>query len=275
MEEVRNIMNFEISTNIYDFELSEKIIERVKNAKFDIDPKMYYKINISFDCESYDDDKLRAFNIKNNSCIKNNKQELVNSMLSSQLEDIQNKIAELGIDIGNAKISGDNLNNTNIIAFTLSEDEPKEYNKKGELKRKLKAIVISPDTPATIKRMAEVFKDIILNHIQEEIKKEKELKEYVPNMVNVLDLMSAVSKGITMDKKYNIKKKREIEELFTKKLISNYKIDFSNPLELSGDLKCDNHNDTNYNVQIDCPDILIFIQNNNVMRHKLKYKNTV
>lgn len=263
MVEVKEILSFEINTNIYDFELSEKIFERVKNTKFDINPKMYYKINISFDCESYDDEKLRLFNIKKGSYIKDSRQELVNGMLGSQLEDIQNKIAELGIDIGNAKISGDNLNNTNIIAFTLSEDEPKEYNKKGELKRKLKASVISPDTPATIKRMAEVFKDIILNHIQEDMKKEKELKEYVPNMVNVHDLMSAISEGITMDKKYNIKKKREIEEIFTKKLISNYKIDFSNPLELSGDLNFDNYSETKNNVEVDCPNILIYIQNNN------------
>lgn len=263
MVEVKEILSFEINTNIYDFELSEKIFKMVKDTKFDINPKMYYKINISFDCESYDDEKLRLFNIKKGSYIKDSRQELVNGMLGSQLEDIQNKIAELGIDIGNAKISGDNLNNTNIIAFTLSEDEPKEYNKKGELKRKLKASVISPDTPATIKRMAEVFKDIILNHIQEDMKKEKELKEYVPNMVNVHDLMSAISEGITMDKKYNIKKKREIEEIFTKKLISNYKIDFSNPLELSGDLNFDNYSETKNNVEVDCPNILIYIQNNN------------
>ena len=66
-----------------------------------------------------------------------------------------------------------------------------------------------------------------------------------------------------MDKKYNIKKKREIEEIFTKKLISNYKIDFSNPLELSGDLNFDNYSETKNNVEVDCPNILIYIQNNN------------
>lgn len=41
MVEVKEILSFEINTNIYDFELSEKIFERVKNTKFDIDPKMY------------------------------------------------------------------------------------------------------------------------------------------------------------------------------------------------------------------------------------------
>jgi len=263
MEEVKDILNFEINTNIYDFELSEKIFEIVKNAKIDIDPKIYYKINISFDCQSYDDDKLRSFNIKKSSCIEDCKQGLINSMLSSQLEDIQNKIAELGIDIGNTKISGDNLNNTNIIVFTLSEDEPKEYDKKGELKKRLKASVISPDTPATIKRMAEVFKDMILNHIQEENKKEKELNEYVPKMVKVFDLMSIISKGVIIDKKYNSKKRQEFETSLAKKLMSNYKINFSNPLKLSGNLSLDNYSEVNSNIEVDCPDVLIYIQNKN------------
>lgn len=44
MEEVKEILSFEINTNIYDFELSEKIFERVKNTKFDINPKCITKL---------------------------------------------------------------------------------------------------------------------------------------------------------------------------------------------------------------------------------------
>lgn len=256
MEEVvKMIFNEKIDANIFDEDIDFKIAKIIKEANLEFDKDLYYRIEVVFDLKCYEDkNRLHSFILKNDKSLQRvkNDNDLINEILSQQLSNIQDALSF--IDISSSIIKGDEVNDLNSVTIEIIKDKSKKYNKKGELIKEIKCSSIMPSYPGFVKNYTEACAKMIQDYYDNEARKEKELKEHIPNYIPKEVLFEKIAEGLAADIKAKTNQEKAITN-YKQQLIESFNVISTYPLELAGDYNKKSNSEVK---QFDCPEILIY-----------------
>lgn len=249
MSERKELAKFTVDTEIYDCELPHKIYSELKENIPQIDSDLYYKLDITFDKKVYSKVEFYQYpleeRVETNSKSKQDTQnELIQSILSEQLNKIVTGIESLGIEIGSAGIIGEQLAEPGIIV-SLYEGDKKDYTKSGKPVKHFKSLAIMPDRPALMKKAIPIFAEFIAELMKKEQLAKLNKANHTPNIIKAQSVFNALSKAL---------KSRQADELLSQAAIES---DF--PLKIKKGTKTEiQNNPIHKDTDLDCPEFMLF-----------------
>lgn len=209
MKERKLVRQFTLETEIYDFELPQKVSAVLQAEPMETDPHFYYSITILFDKAVYQTREFFQYPLEKMPPSPPNRHGRVteqeqlrrrlSAILSQQLSMVSSAVRNTGIDLSGGAIIGDYQENPHRVSLEFYEDREKEYDKKGRLKPWPTVNSIMPDRPYIAQRAAELIVKMAKENAAENAKKEWEKASHTPHMVPAGELFAAAAKAILLD----------------------------------------------------------------------------
>lgn len=249
MSERKEITKFTVDAEIYDCDLPHRIYNELKENIPQIDSDLYYKLDVIFDKKVYKKEEFYQYpleeGLKTYSKSKQDVQnELIDSILSEQLNKVVKRIESLGFDIGSASIIGEQLTEP-CIKVSLCEGEKKAYTKSGKPVKHFKALTIMPDRQSLMEKAIPVFAELIAELMKKEQLEKLNKANHTPNMIKAQSVFNSLSKAL---------KSKQADELLSQATIES---DF--PLKIKKGTKAEiQNNPIHKDTDLDCPEFMLF-----------------
>lgn len=272
MNEQVILKEFTVEAEIFNIDLSEKIIKVLADEGFTPDPELYYDVDIVFDKQVYRKAEFYRYPIPEDkkpkeSSKKQSKQErlaeLIGAVLSSQLGTVRNALKAYGFFIDKATIIGDE--HVDGVAITIFEGEKPEPVKGRKPPKHFSVDCIMPDRPFTQKQVAIMLANMYRRRIREEAIKEEKWNQHTPNLVSAAVVFTSISNALYEEKPI------EAESLKAK-LIKEARIENDWPLHICSRTCQNQDRKIEATALLDCSEYMVF-QRHQSGRWELKTAN--
>ncbi len=250
---------FSVAARIYDLDLAQKISKRLSQTGFCGKADKLYFVTVSFDVKVYDKADFYAYPVElkawqQEKIAKESRegraQTLIGEILSQQLHKICECLPSFSVKLKMASIAGEDFEDIERVDFKLEyEDMPEPENKKGKKNTVFTSYCVIPHRPSITKKIAEVFTKIILENMEKERTKKRQMAAHTPHHVMADEFFKALAGGIAADYPDDVS---DIEAL-ADKLLSQARLINDWPLEITGDAR-----DSSFPRVIDCPEYCIY-----------------
>jgi hypothetical protein len=256
MSEREIIRDFSIQAEIYDVELTQKIVEKIKADMPELEENTILGLDIIFDMSVYQKVEFYQYPLS-----KEHKgpqprreeekaKEFIYDVLSEQLQKTIKALEEIGLSFGFTAIIGDEEIGKNV-QVTLYKQEPIQV-PKGKRKANFKVNTITPDRPFIQKQLAKALAEHFWKEFKEGRLQELEKKLHKENWVTADRLFSAIAKALQNG--------AEDIEKTKAKLIAEAIVESDFPLFITSRTRNDTSDVMTPETKIDCPEYLIFRQ---------------
>ena len=256
MSEREIIRDFSIPTEIYDLELPQKILEKVRADMPELEENMILGLDIVFDMSVYQREEFYQYPLTMDHKGPQPRREeekakqFIYDVLSEQLHKTIKALEEIGFSFGLTGIIGDEEIGKKV-EVTLYKQEPMPV-PKGKRKANFKVNTITPDRPFIQKQLAKAFADHFWKEFKEGRLQEMEKKLHKENWVTADRLFSEIAKAL--------RNETEDMEKTKAKLIAEAIVESNFPLFMTSRTRNDTADVMTPETKIDCPEYLIFRQ---------------
>lgn len=268
MKERKLVRQFTLDTEIYDVELPQKVLSVLQAEPLETDPRFYYSMSVVFDKAVYQTLEFFQFPLekmppsppkrRGRTTEQDQLRERLSAILSQQLSMVSSAVEEIGINLSNRTIIGDDLEQPHQVNLEFYEEKEKENDKKGRLKQGTTVNSIMPDRPFIMKKAAELIVKMAMEKATEAARKEQEQASHTPHMVPAMELFTAVAKAILLDHR---KKTDEDVIALADQLRLHAEIKSDWPLEIAFVKKPEKPMTEDF--EIDCPEFLLYHEHTN------------
>lgn len=266
MKERKLVRQFTLDTEIYDVELSQKVLSVLRAEPLETDPRFYYGMSIVFDKAVYQTRNFFQYPLEklppsppgrhSRAAEQDQLRDRLSAILRQQLSRVSSAVRDTGIDLSGGAIIGDDLEQSHQVTLEFYEEREKEYDKKGRLKQGPTVNSIMPDRPFIAKKAAELIVKTAMEKATDAARKEQEQASHTPHMVLAGDLFSAAAKTILLDQR---KKTDEEVAALADQLRLHAEIKSDWPLEIAFVKKPEKTMAEDF--EIDCPEFLLYHEN--------------
>jgi hypothetical protein len=166
-----DIVECSLKADLFDYELSDKLLEAVSPEINKLEKENYYELVISFHVDLLNDPRMDLVDVPLKKWEKNDsRKDKIYNLLDFQLDKIDEALLENELQIINASIQGEQLEALEIIKFQIikKEVEVSSYRKKKNPKPfKIRSVVPSlpftQDTASKLanERLSEIYHDLM------------------------------------------------------------------------------------------------------------------
>ena len=204
MKERKTVRQFTISADIYDMELPQKIQAALYDNLPDIQPELYYGIDLTFDTAVYSVPAFFQYPLDKRPLAPPGAQQtkeekgkaILSAILTQQLEKIVQQVEALGFAVDNAGIEGVDFSDLHRIDIRLFESAEKEYTKQGTLMKHYKVFNIMPDRPYLMDDAAQKLARLFHEQVKKGALKQMEFERHTPHFLQADEVFSAVAEAI-------------------------------------------------------------------------------
>ena len=262
MKERKLVRQFTLDTEIYDVELPQKVLSVLQAEPLETDPRFYYSMSVVFDKAVYQTLEFFQFPLekmppsppkrRGRTTEQDQLRERLSAILSQQLSMVSSAVEEIGINLSNRTIIGDDLEQPHQVNLEFYEEKEKEYDKKGRLKQGTTVNSI------IMKKAAELIVKMAMEKATEAARKEQEQASHTLHMVPAMELFTAAAKAILLDHR---KKTDEDVIALADQLRLHAEIKSDWPLEIAFVKKPEKPMTEDF--EIDCPEFLLYHEHTN------------
>lgn len=204
MKERKTVRQFTISADIYDMELPQKIQAALSDNLPDIQPELYYGIDVTFDKTVYSVPAFFQYPLDKRPLAPPGAQQtkeekgraILSAILNQQLEKIVQQVEALGFAIDSAGIEGADLSDLHRIDIRLFESAEKEYTKQGKIMKHYKVFNIMPDRPYLVDDAAQKLARLFHEQVKKGAIKQMEFERHTPHFRQAGVLFRAVAVAV-------------------------------------------------------------------------------
>lgn len=254
MSEREIIRDFSIPTEIYDLELPQKILEKVRADMPELEENMILGLDIVFDMSVYQKEEFYQYPLTMDHKGPQPRREeekakqFIYDVLSEQLHKTIKALEEIGFSFDLTGIIGDEEIGKKV-EVTLYKQEPMPV-PKGKRKANFKVNTITPDRPFIQKQLAKALVDHFWKEFKEGRLLEIEKKLHKENWVTADRLFSAIAEELHDESEEAAAAKT--------KMISDALLESDFPLAMRSRTKEDTAERMTGETKIDCPEYLMF-----------------
>lgn len=163
----KRIFEMELYGDILDIGLTRKIDFGKTHLPIP-DSDVFYELLVEFSHECIkDQEKVMSLLASENLYESINDDERIHVALGKQLSNIERAFSAFGYDIVRSSINGEAFDNDNKIVIVVFRGDAKEFDRKGNLKKVLKARVVAPSAPYVREQGVKTLSEIVMQRIRE------------------------------------------------------------------------------------------------------------
>lgn len=248
------IKQYAIAAEIYDLNLSQKILQAFVEDMPTIDADLTLGLDIVFDKSVYQKVEFHQYPIAKEHkgpqprTEQEKRRQRIYDTLSDQLDKVVAAMEQIGVRFTTTAIIGDDTG-SDQIQILVCKEEPLEI-PKGKKKTPFKVNLIMPDRPYIHEQAAKVLAEMMLKDMREGKLKEIARKNHMPNWVSADALFAAIANSLHSD--------ASTAELVKSTFISEAFIASDWPLHIRSKTKNDNAESISATTQVDCPEYMLF-----------------
>lgn len=258
MNEREQIKEVIIDTKIYDAELPQKVVQALSDGIPKIGQNERLALGIVFKKTAYQQVEFYRYELTQEhkepvpKTDREKARQKVYDVLGEQLDKVISALKEVGFEFGNTGIIGDDLEDDSVHIVLYRQEA--SISGKGKRQTETNVRSVMPDRPYIVKKAAEHFARMFLEHMSKENAIEIAKKNHTPNWISAGDLFAAISGAVTAE----IGDNTDITE---DKLIKKAFIASDWPLHMRTRFREDPAEPVTNSTKIDCPEYIIFILN--------------
>lgn len=253
MNEREKIKEVVIDTKIYDPELPQKAVKALSGDIPELEPNERLALDIVFNKTVYQEAGFYRYELTQEhkgSAPKTDQEKAkqkIDDVLCEQLDKVIFALKESGIALGNANIIGDDLED-DAIHIEMYRQEA-SITGKGKRQTDFNLYTVMPDRPYILKKAAETFPRMLLEHMRKENAIEVAKKNHTPNWVSAGELFTAISDALSEKSENTITVGKLIDRAY---MTSDW------PLHMRSRLQTDQGEPMASDAQIDCAGYMVF-----------------
>lgn len=209
MGERKTLCNFSISTEIHDTELPKKICKALVANVSEINPNIYYDLEVSFNKSVYKTKEFFQFPLSENAALlmQRNKEktngegnhEIIYAILQTQLDSIVKEVKATGFHLASSAIIGDSTIHSHNVSVTIDEDSKSELSKSEKRNGRMLVESIMPDRQGLLDNFASDIAPALLRAVREDYLKQYEIAHHKKNLVGAKKVFDAIAKAVVSD----------------------------------------------------------------------------
>ena len=248
------IRQFIIPAEIYELNLTQKILEVVTADMPPITEEFTFGLDLIFSKEVYKKIEFYQFQVTKEQkgpkprTENEKKKQFIYDVLAEQLHNVTTAMEELGFRFGLTGIVGEDMEN-GVVEVILYREPPIEL-PKGKRKANFRTNTIMPDRPFIYEQMAKTLVDLYLKQEREGKIKKLEKQRHVANWVSAEKLFSAIAESLHSES--------AVIADIKNKLIAEALMESEWPLSIRSRTKNDTAETVTAETNLDCPEYLIF-----------------
>lgn len=248
------IRQFTIPAEIYELDLTQKILEVLTADMPAVTEEITFGLDLIFSKEVYKKREFYQFPVTKEQkgpkprTEEEKRKQIIYDVLTEQLHNVAGAMEELGLRFGSTCIIGDDMA-SGLVEVILYREPPVEL-PKGKKKANFRTNSIMPDRPFLLDRMAKALADLYLKQEREGAIKEIEKQRHVANWVPAGKLFLAIAEALHSEP-------ATIADI-KNKLISEALVESEWPLSVRSRTKYDTAETLTTETNLDCPEYLIF-----------------
>ena len=254
MSEREIIRQFIIPAEIYELDLTQKILEVLTADMPSLTGEFTFGLDLVFSKEVYKKLEFYQFPVTKEQkgpkprTENEKKKQYIYDVLAEQLDNVTKALEELGFRFGLTGIIGDDRED-GVVEVILRQEPPIEL-PKGKRKANFRTNTIMPDRPFIYEQMAKTLVDLYLKQEREGKIKELEKQRHVANWVSAEKLFSVIAESLHSES--------AVIADIKNKLISEALVESEWPLSIRSRTKNDTAETMTAETNLDCPEYLIF-----------------
>ena len=254
MSEREIIRQFIIPAEIYELDLTQKILEVLTADMPPIPEGFTFGLDLIFSKEVYKKIEFYQFPVTKEQkgpkprTENEKKKQYIYDVLAEQLDNVTKALEELGFRFGLTGIIGDDMED-GVVEVILRQEPPIEL-PKGKRNANFRTNTIMPDRPFIYEQMAKTLVDLYLKQEREGKIKELEKQRHVANWVSAGKLFSTIAESLHSES--------AVIADIKNKLIAEALVESEWPLSIRSRTKNDTAEIVTAETNLDCPEYLIF-----------------
>lgn len=254
MSERQIIQQFIIPAEIYELDLTQKILEVLTADMPSITEEFTFGLDLIFSKEVYKKLEFYQFQVTKEQkgpkprTENEKKKQFIYDVLAEQLHNVTTAMEELGFRFGLTGIVGEEMEG-GVVEVILYREPPIEL-PKGKRKANFRTNTIMPDRPFIYEQMAKTLVDLYLKQEREGKIKELEKQRHVANWVSAGKLFSTIAESLHSES--------AVIADIKNKLIAEALVESEWPLSIRSRNKHDTEETMTAETNLDCPEYLIF-----------------